>query len=166
MKFTLKADKFEADLLAVGRQHVRVGMLDKNKRAMKPGRPLQKRQLIPGVPTNKATQAGRSKQARLAEVLAYLNRKRGILDEALEQAGQEEISEMAELFVKLVMEPGAGTLTVKKLENVVLAIVRNPIIRREYGPNAPATIEKKGFDRFGVNTGTLMKSIEAKYGSD
>lgn len=49
----------------------------------------------------------------------------------------------------------------KRCENLLQAIVRNPILRGDYGPNSPATAKTKGFDRHGFDTGQLFKSITA-----
>lgn len=166
MKFMLNTRRLESDLMEIRGQHVRVGILNKGKKALQPARPLRRLKLTPTVPRNAATTNGSGKTAKLVDVMAYLNRQRGILDKALEQAGQKDIEEIADLFVRLVLESKGDALLIQKLENVCKAIIRNPIIRKEYGPNAESTAAKKEFDHYGVNTGTLMKNIEAKYGSD
>jgi len=50
----------------------------------------------------------------------------------------------------------------KRLENAVQAVIRNPILRGDYGKNAASTIKAKGFDKLGINTAQLFKSIKAK----
>lgn len=164
MKFRLKTDKLEQDLMAIGSQFVRVGVLNKGKKALDPARPLNRLQLSPGVPRNAATTKGSSKNERLAAVAEYLNNKRGLFDKALERAGNKEINEIAQYFADLVLSPGSSESTKKRLENLCRSIVRNPMLRRELGHNADSTIEAKGFDQYGINTGTLFKNIEAKYG--
>ena len=42
------------------------------------------------------------------------------------------------------------------------AVVRNPMLKGEYGPNKPSTIRAKGFDRFSIDTGQLYTAIGAK----
>jgi hypothetical protein len=49
----------------------------------------------------------------------------------------------------------------KRLENLLQAIVRNPILRGEYGSNAPLTKRIKGFDRKMIDTAQLFKAIKA-----
>ncbi len=49
----------------------------------------------------------------------------------------------------------------KRLENLLQAIVRNPILRGEYGSNAPLTKRIKGFDRGMIDTAQLFKAITA-----
>ena len=50
----------------------------------------------------------------------------------------------------------------KRLENAVQAVVRNPILRSDYGKNIKATIKAKGFDKLGIDTGQFFKAIKAK----
>jgi hypothetical protein len=50
----------------------------------------------------------------------------------------------------------------KRLENAVQAVIRNPILRSDYGKNMKATIKAKGFDKLGIDTGQFFKAIKAK----
>ncbi len=50
----------------------------------------------------------------------------------------------------------------KRLENALQAVVRNPILRGEYGSNSSATAKRKGFNRFMIDTAQLFKAIKAK----
>jgi len=50
----------------------------------------------------------------------------------------------------------------KRVENLLQAIVRNPILRGEYGQNSPLTQKIKGFDRSMIDTGQLFKSLKAR----
>lgn len=50
----------------------------------------------------------------------------------------------------------------RRCENLLQAIVRNPILRREYGSNSPLTQKIKGFDRSMIDTAQLFKAIRAK----
>lgn len=50
----------------------------------------------------------------------------------------------------------------KRVENLMQAIVRNPILRGEYGSNSAITKRIKGFDRFMIDTAQTFKSIRSK----
>jgi len=50
----------------------------------------------------------------------------------------------------------------KRLENAVQAVVRNPILRGDYGDNAQSTIKAKGFNKLGIDTAQFFKAIKAK----
>ncbi len=72
-----------------------------------------------------------------------------------------EIIKFTHRFLKMVF----GKPEIKRVENLMQAIVRNPILRGEYGPsNAKSTQEIKGFDRRMIDTAQLFKAIKAKVG--
>jgi hypothetical protein len=50
----------------------------------------------------------------------------------------------------------------RRLENLLQAIVRNPILRGDYGHNSKLTQAIKGFDRSMIDTAQLFKAIKAK----
>lgn len=52
--------------------------------------------------------------------------------------------------------------SMRRLENLLQAIVRNPILRQEYGPNKKLTADSKGFNRHLIDTGQMFKAIRAK----
>lgn len=62
-------------------------------------------------------------------------------------------------FLKLVTTKKAS---LKRLENLLQAIVRNPILKQEYGGNSPATADAKGFDRHLFDTGQMFRAIRAR----
>lgn len=50
----------------------------------------------------------------------------------------------------------------RRAENLLQAVVRNPILRGDYGPNTEITKKIKGFDRAMMDTAQLFKNIKAK----
>lgn len=50
----------------------------------------------------------------------------------------------------------------KRAENLLQAIVRNPMLRGDYGHNSATTKKIKGFDRMTLDTAQLFKSIRAR----
>lgn len=50
----------------------------------------------------------------------------------------------------------------KRVENLVQAVVRNPILRGDYGSNSPLTAKIKGFDRLFIDTAQLFRAITAR----
>lgn len=76
------------------------------------------------------------------------------------QEKNSQILEFTNYFLKLVVKrPGTS---LKRIENLLQAIVRNPILRQEYGPNNAATADAKGFSRHLFDTGQMFKSIRAR----
>jgi hypothetical protein len=69
-----------------------------------------------------------------------------------------DIMEFSKQFFKFCF----GRTQAKRLTNMLQAIVRNPILRGDYGQNAVSTIRAKGFNHFMVDTGQLFKAIGAR----
>lgn len=70
---------------------------------------------------------------------------------------QKEIMNFAKTYLADVQSGKKSN----RSKNLVQAIVRNPILRGDYGSNAPLTILKKGFDRAMIDTGQFFNSIKA-----
>ncbi len=69
-----------------------------------------------------------------------------------------DITKFANEFIKLAI----GKSEKKRVENLLQAVVRNPILRGDYGSNSKVTKIIKGFNRFMIDTGQLFKAIRAK----
>jgi hypothetical protein len=59
------------------------------------------------------------------------------------------------------MAAGRSVSLKKRVENALQAVVRNPILRGEYGSNGPLTKREKTFDRYLIDTGQFFKAITA-----
>lgn len=68
-----------------------------------------------------------------------------------------DIIKFTEEFFKLAF----GRSQKKRCENLLQAIVRNPILRGDYGRNSLLTQKIKGFDRSMIDTAQLFKSLKA-----
>lgn len=75
------------------------------------------------------------------------------------QERNSDILKFTAYFLKLVTKRQAS---VKRLENLLQAIVRNPILKQEYGKNNSATADAKGFDRHLFDTGQMFRAIRAR----
>jgi hypothetical protein len=62
----------------------------------------------------------------------------------------------------MAMAISNGKIGRKRVENLLQAIVRNPILRGDYGPNNGATADAKGFDRHMIDTSQMFRAIRAK----
>lgn len=112
-----------------------------------------------GGPVRKATrQAG---ELSTAQVLVA-NMKRLNIN-ILQRPFQEENSDILK-FVKAFMlwVTSKPNTPKKRIENLLQAVVRNPILRQEYGTNRSATADAKGFDRHLMDTGQMFKAIIAR----
>lgn len=63
-------------------------------------------------------------------------------------------------FLKWVVQ--RGDVSVKRVENLLQAVVRNPILRQEYGTNSSSTADNKGFNRNLIDTAQVFKNIRAR----
>lgn len=67
-------------------------------------------------------------------------------------------------FVDIFLKGAFGRISnpQKRLENLLQAIVRNPILRGDYGHNSKLTQKIKAFDRLGIDTSQLFRAITAE----
>lgn len=76
------------------------------------------------------------------------------------QKKNSDIMKFTRYFLQYIVgRPGAS---IKRIENLLQAIVRNPILNQDYGPNTATTADNKGFDRHLFDTGQMFKSIRAR----
>jgi len=68
-----------------------------------------------------------------------------------------DIIKFSNEFFKLAF----GRSQKRRAENLLQAIVRNPILRGDYGPNTELTEKIKGFNRGMIDTAQLFKAIKA-----
>jgi hypothetical protein len=74
----------------------------------------------------------------------------------------KEILKMSREFIKLISAAGGKINGNVRLRNMAQAIVRNPLLRGDYGSNSRTWAKEKGFNRLGFDTGQLFKAITAK----
>jgi hypothetical protein len=55
-----------------------------------------------------------------------------------------------------------GRSTERRLTNAMRALIRNPILRQDYGGNLPSTEREKGFNRYLFDTGQFFRTITAR----
>lgn len=65
-------------------------------------------------------------------------------------------------FMKAFFNTIANRGSIKRVENLLQAVVRNPILKQAYGSNKNSTADVKGFDRHLIDTGQTFQSIKAK----
>lgn len=94
-----------------------------------------------------------------SDILAANSARLGfnILTHPFEQKSSD-IMKFTKGFLNLVFGIGQK----RRVENLLQAIVRNPILRGEYGPQSALTTVIKGFDRPMIDTAQLFKAIKAR----
>lgn len=154
----------EESLMRLRNQRVRVGVLNKSVKSARPD-------FSKGITTMSSSDSSQSVQRRyvkakgrqsnpsLFRVAQWLDGRKQIISGAMSLATNREVVAVGEQFAVMDKTP----TNIKRLENAARAIVRNPILRREYNPNVKSWAKRKGFDHWGMSTGTLFKNITAVY---
>lgn len=75
---------------------------------------------------------------------------------------QETSSEIVRFTKEFLRMATGSKVSTKRIENLLQAVVRNPILRKEYGDNTASTADLKGFNRHLFQTGQMFKSISAR----
>lgn len=76
------------------------------------------------------------------------------------QENNSDILKFTSYFLKYIIGGLGGNQ--KRVENLAQAIVRNPILKQEYGPNSSQAADAKGFDRHLFDTGQMFQAIKAR----
>lgn len=101
-----------------------------------------------------------SQKVSLAEVAKYTDNQFKWLKKPFTlPKNKEVIAVVKEIALQLF---GKKSTDNKRLENAVQAVIRNPILRGDYGNNAPSTVKQKGFNKLGIDTAQMFKAIKAK----
>lgn len=145
-----------------GKYEFEVGVLeDKQHRIPRRGERGQKGQDViaqyAGGPVRKTS---RKNSGLMISEVSKENRERlgfNYLSEPFKKKSSD-IIKFTNQFFKLVF----GRSEPRRLENLLQAIVRNPILRGDYGSNSPLTQKIKGFDRGMIDTAQLFKALKAK----
>lgn len=138
----------------LGKHEVEVGVLEDG-----PEKKWKKQQKnFHGGPANKT--AGNNDNETLREVFAKWNLRYQLLLAPLRAAGNKDVVEVIGRMVA-----NMGTLGKQKQQflNAVQALIRNPIMRGDYGRNNRKWAKIKGFNRLLINTGAMFNSIKARF---
>lgn len=107
-----------------------------------------------------AAEGKASNKVSLAEVAKYTDNRFKWLKKPFKLNNNKDVLRVVNEIAAQVF--GKKSQDNKRLENAVQAVVRNPILRGDYGRNAASTIKQKGFNKLGILTGQMFKAIKAK----
>lgn len=105
---------------------------------------------------------GRPSNVTIADISNFMRRKVNFYREPFRNRNSRDLIRFANSFVKFALANGGISANRRRLENLLQAIVRNPILRGDYGSNTPGQVRRKGFNRFLIDTGQLFKAIKAR----
>ena len=111
-----------------------------------------------GGPVRKATrqESGKTVGEVLVDNMERLNIN------LLSRPFQDQSSEIMKFTRAFLQMATGGKISLKRVENLLQAVVRNPILKQEYGSNSSFTADNKGFDRHLFDTGQMFKAIKAR----
>lgn len=113
--------------------------------------------LYAGGPVRKATRENSGKS--IGDVLVENMERIG--KNILVEPFKDKSSDMMK-FTKAFLTSAFANKTPNRIKNLLQAVVRNPILKGEYGPNSAFTADAKGFDRHLIDTGQTFKAIKAR----
>lgn len=111
-----------------------------------------------GGPANKT--AGNNKNETLRAVFAKWNLRYQLLLAPLRAAGNKDV---VEVIGRMVADLGTLGKQKQQFLNAVQALIRNPIMRGDYGKNSKEWAKAKGFNRLLINTGAMFNAIKARF---
>lgn len=119
-------------------------------------------------PNNKSTYLGgpvrkqtRQPDGDMGTIFKDMQATTGInlLSAPLKSKKSRDIMRLLDSFFKMVQ---GSSLKVKRLENALQALIRNPILRGDYGGNTELTTKIKGFNRLFIDTAQVFKNITGR----
>ena len=104
-------------------------------------------------------EGGFSKGASMVEVAEYLDRKYKWLRKPFLIINNKEVV----LVLNDIVKDMNGQDLKQRILNGFQAVVRNPILRGEYGKNTSPWAKKKGFNQLLMMTGQFFKNVKARF---
>lgn len=150
-------EKFNEKLkLAIEGQHYEVGIIKNTSHKSAQDKNNGLKNFISG----DARKTGSKVDGSMQEIAGELEKKFSWLSKPFRDGNekQKEIQTFAKTFIAEIQKKSPND---NRIKNLVQAIVRNPILRGDYGSNKKFTIEKKGFDRKMIDTGQFFNSIKS-----
>lgn len=103
--------------------------------------------------------AGKQTKGTLVDVAVDLDNRYKWLRRPFIEEKNKEVAQVVNDIVKAMN----GKADRQRVLNGMQAIIRNPILRGDYGRNSPKTAQEKGFNKLLMATGQFFKAIKARY---
>lgn len=110
-----------------------------------------------GGPANQ--QAGDADKS-LKEIFSVFNAAYNLLLGPWKNPDNDDVVKVTRELAKDLSKPGTNK---QRFLNAAQAVVRNPILRGDYGENSPQWKKTKGFSRLFINTGRMFDAIRARF---
>lgn len=152
-------EKFlESSIKAVEGMEIRVGILDKNKRAKVANRKREPKKKVGDTGMN-GSYVKKNADITLGELAIYLDAQYSVFSDAVTRGDNHQLNIVTQELIKAF---SGDQINKRRIENAAIRFIKNPIQRKEFGRNDSSTSKAKGFDWPMVDTGTFFSSIEAE----
>ncbi|MCR9865560.1 hypothetical protein [Vibrio parahaemolyticus] len=176
--FTLDIDidfaNLEQEVKKFNSHHIRIGVLDKNQTARMADRkkPLKSFQ---GKQASRVKTGSKGKtDLKMTKLAEYMDTRYKVFTNAPEHFKNQDVVRVTNELIKMFDAGNQSPEMIRRIESAARALIRNPIMRKDYGSNSQATIkggtgynghnvQGKGFDWPMVDTGSFFNSIKAQY---
>ncbi len=164
----------EKEVQEFNSHHIRIGVLDKSKttRQADHSKPLKSFQ---GKEASRVMVGNKGHSTlKLSKLAEYMDGRYGVFSKAENNFNNADVVRVTNELIQMFNAGDASPELIRRIESAARALVRNPIMRKDFGSNALATIkggvgyngyrtQGKGFDWPMIDTGTFFNSIKAKY---
>ncbi|MGD1455301.1 hypothetical protein [Vibrio harveyi] len=154
--------------------HIRIGVLDDNKTTRRPDRnkPLKSFQ---GKSASRVMVGAKGRtNLKMTKLAEYLDERYRVFSDAEKNFKNQDVVRVTNELVKMLNSDQVSPELIRRIESAARALIRNPIMRKDFGSNSQKTVkggvgynghkvEGKGFDWPMVDTGSFFNSIKAIY---
>ena len=164
----------EKQIKVFNTHYVRIGILDKNKMAKR----ADHNEALKSFQGKQASRAVKGRQGitnlKLTQLAQYLDGQYGVFSKAEYNFDNQDVVRVSNELIRLLDTEHYSLEQIRRIESASRALIRNPIMRKDFGSNARTTIyggvgyngHRVGGKRFDwpmVDTGTFFTSIKAQY---
>lgn len=156
IKGTVKIPQFKGTIDGVlAKYTVEVGVLEAKYGNRPKGKELK------SFAGGQARKAGKKGKTLLSYILSIFDKKHNLLIKPWSKSSNADVLRVISEMVKDMSQSTEATK--RRFLNACQAVVRNPILRQEYGKNKPSTAKRKGFNRYLIDVGSLFNNIKARF---
>lgn len=164
----------EKEIKAFNQHYIRIGILDKNRMVKRADHNAE----LKSFQGKQASRVMRGKKGdtnlKLSKLAEYLDGRYGVFSKAEYHFANQDVIRVTNQLVKLFNAGEQSPEQIRRIESAARALIRNPIMRKDFGSNARSTIQGgvgynghrvggKRFDWPMVDTGAFFTSIKAQY---
>lgn len=120
--------------------------------------PQSKRKGLTSVDGMKVRKKKARSSIKLSAVSRWNRKKVNYLQAPFKKANNPDLKD----FIAAMYGFISNNIGQRRVIALLRAVVRNPMRRNVYGPNARSTVRTKGFNRYTIDTGQLYQNIKAR----